>query len=80
MSSDHWYRESQALDGKTDKRVPFLVKMAGQNAPVTFDTPFNTSVTQELVIAILRKEVVSSHDVVAWLDRHRNDTPFQPLE
>jgi hypothetical protein len=80
VSSDHWYRESQALDGKTDKRVPYLVKMAGQTAPVGFDTPFNTSVTQGLVVAILRKEVVSPQDVLAWLDRHRNDTPLLPLE
>jgi hypothetical protein len=80
VSSDHWYRESQALDGKKDKRVPFLVKMAGQTASVGFDGPFNTSVTQGLVVAILRKEVVSPQDVLAWLDRHRNDTPFLPLE
>jgi Sulfatase len=80
VSSDHWYRESQAFDGKTDKRVPFLVKMAGQTAPVGCDTPFNTSLTQGLVVAILRKEVVSPHDVLAWLDLHRNDTPLLPLE
>jgi hypothetical protein len=54
--------------------------MAGQTAPVGFDAPFNTSVTQGLVVAILRKEVVSPQDVLAWLDRHRNGTPFLPLE
>jgi hypothetical protein len=80
LSSDHWYRESQALDGKTDKRVPFLLKMAGQTAPVQCDTPFNTTITQGLVVAILRKEVVSPQDVLEWLDRHRNDTPLLPLE
>jgi hypothetical protein len=80
VSSDHWYRESQALDGKTDKRVPFLVKMAGQTASVGFDAPFNTSVTQGLVVAILRKDVVSPQDALAWLDRHRCDTPSLPLE
>ena len=80
LSSDHWYRESQALDGKTDKRVPFLLKMAGQTALVPCDTPFNTCLTQGLVVAILRKEVVSPQDVVAWVDRHRNDSPLLPLE
>lgn len=80
LSSDHWYRESQALDGKTDKRVPFLLKMAGQTAPVRFDTPFNTSLTQGLVVAILRKEVVSPRDALAWLELHHNDTPPLPLE
>jgi len=60
--------------------VPFLVKMAGQTAPVEFDTPFNTSLTQGLVVAILRKEVVSPQDVLAWLERYRNDTPLLPLE
>ena len=80
LSSDHWYRKSQALDGKTDKRVPFLVKMAGQTAPVQCDTPFNTTLTQGLVMAILRKEVVSPQDVLTWLNLHRNDTPLRPLE
>jgi hypothetical protein len=80
VSSDHWYRESQALDGKTDKRVPFLLKMAGQTAPVAFDTPFNTTLTEKLVVAILRKEVTSPQDALAWLARHRNDTPLLPLE
>ena len=80
MSSDHWYRQSQALDGKTDKRVPFLLKMAGQTAPVQCDTPFNTTLTQGLVVAILRKEVASPQDALAWLDRHHNDTPLLPLE
>ncbi|HXI43541.1 MAG TPA: sulfatase-like hydrolase/transferase [Bryobacteraceae bacterium] len=80
VSSDHWYRQSQALDGKTDKRVPFLLKMAGQTASVQYDTPFNTALTQGLVVAILRKEVASPQDALAWLDRHRNDTPLLPLE
>jgi hypothetical protein len=43
-------------------------------------TPFNTSLTQGLVVAILRKEVVSPQDVLAWLERYRNDTPLLPLE
>jgi hypothetical protein len=48
--------------------------------PVQCDTPFNTTLTQGLVAAILRKEVVSPQDALAWLDRHRNDTPVLPLE
>ncbi len=80
VSSDHWYRESQALDGKTDKRIPFLLKMAGQSATVQCDTPFNTTLSRGLVLAILRKEIVSPQDAVRWLAGHRNDAPLLPLE
>jgi hypothetical protein len=71
LSSDHWYRSSGALDGKLDRRVPFLLKMAGQREGAAFDEPFNTVVTHDLILAVLRQEVSTAQQAVEWLGRHK---------
>lgn len=71
LSSDHWFRDSARLDGKVDHRVPFLLKLAGQKRGITYDKPFNTVLTHDLLLAILRGELTTPEEVVAWLDVHR---------
>jgi hypothetical protein len=69
LSADHHYRASTALDGKTDPRVPFLLKMAGAHEPLAFDRPFNTVLTHDLILAVLRGEISSPRQAAAWLER-----------
>jgi hypothetical protein len=74
LSADHWFREAAKYDGRLDHRVPFLVK-APQAMHGTYDQPFDTRVTQELILAILRGEVSEIADVQAWLKRNHLPPP-----
>ena len=71
VSSDHWWRESYSADGKTDYRVPFLLKAPCDDKPGTFGTRFSTVVSQALLLAILRSEVRDHEGAAAWLEQHR---------
>jgi hypothetical protein len=51
-------------------RVPFLVKTPGANEPMTYSQSFNTIVTHNLILAILRGEVTNQQDTVRWLEVH----------
>ena len=70
LSADHSWRESHLYDNKRDMRVPFLVKSPGANEPMTYSQPFNTILTHNLILAILRGEVTNQQDTVRWLDAH----------
>jgi hypothetical protein len=80
ISSDHAWREAFKYDGKLDRRVPFLLKLAGQEEGAEYDAEFNTVLSAELTLAILRGEIKSHSDVATWLDAHRGDAPvIKPL-
>ena len=71
FSADHSYRSSEALDGKSDQRIPFLLKPAGGGDPIDYRPAFNTLLTRDLLRAVLRSEVQTPRDAAAWLDHHR---------
>lgn len=70
FSADHPFRSSTVLDGKSDPRIPFVVKVAGQKTQVAYDRPFNTVVTADLLLAILSGEVKDGPSVAFWMDQH----------
>ncbi len=73
VSSDHWLRKALwRYEGETDHRIPFMLKLAGQKKGVTYEKPFNTVLTRDLVLAILRGEITSIDEVVTWLDKNRS--------
>lgn len=86
ITSDHWWRESlwkkhktwtaedeAAANGEVDRRIPFILKMAKSGEKGTeFQAPFNTILTHDLVLAILRGEVSDSKGAADWLERHRS--------
>lgn len=91
ISADHWWRtemwrrgpfwtreDQDASGGKMDHRIPFVVKLAGQREQLTYTAGFNTVVTHDLILALMRGEVTSPSSVAAWLDRHRSitDSPY----
>ncbi len=91
VSSDHWWRtdgwshnplwkseEAAAAAPRPDHRVPFLVKLARQKESLAYDPEFNTVVTHDLVLALLRGELARAQDLVGWLDRHRSfgESPY----
>jgi hypothetical protein len=85
VSSDHWWRteiwprnqkwteEEQAVKSEgTDYHVPFMLKLKGQKESVIYRPSFNTVLSQDLILALLRGELSAPADVTAWLDRHRS--------
>ncbi len=71
FTSDHPYREAMQLDGKSDPRIPYILKLAGQKEGVEYTQQFNTVLTSDLLIEVLRGEIAGAASVGAWLDRNR---------
>ena len=76
FTSDHPYREAEALDGKTDLRIPYLLKLGSQKQMLSYGEPFNTVLTGELLLAVLRGEVTDPAGAASWLDRNRSRFPL----
>jgi hypothetical protein len=92
LSSDHWWRADYWEPGifwtagddanrgeKVEHRVPFLVKLAGQKAALTYDAPFNTVLTHDLILDVLNGKLARPDEAAAWLDAHRTigESPYQ---
>ena len=87
VTSDHWWRtelwrelpfwtsEEAAFADRTDHRVPFLLKMAGQKEAMTYEPAFNTVLTHDLLLALLRGKVRTPNSIVSWIDQQ----PALPL-
>jgi len=93
ITSDHAYRinvwksrmkseESAAVAGKEDHRVPFLLKLAGQETAVTYDPPFNTILIHDIILALLHGKISDPDSLITWLDQHRSigQSPYDILE
>jgi hypothetical protein len=73
VSTDHPFRKSRELDGKSDPRVPFMLHFPGLPTAAVFTPEFNTIVSANLVYAILRGTVTTAPEASAWIERHRAD-------
>jgi hypothetical protein len=84
VSADHWWRteeiwrsnadwtaeEERTVDSRPpDHRVPFMLKPAGISEPLVYDRPLNTVLTRRIVMAFLRREVASTKELAAWLEK-----------
>jgi len=78
VSSDHWYREGDLIDGHVDHRIPFLVSFPGDSRGVRYSAPFNTVLSRRLVTAILQGEIHSAAATKAWLDCEKGDVGESP--
>lgn len=67
VTSDHHWRLSKGLDGKLDKRVPFLLKMPGQSARYRIEGEFNTAALAELSLELLTQRLRTAEQVEGWL-------------
>ena len=75
LSSDHWWRKSESYDGMSDHRVPFLVKSPGVSLPMNYSHQFNTVLTHDLILAILRGQLTNQAGVATLLDAGGPDLP-----
>jgi len=71
VTADHPWRTSTVLDGKSDERVPFLVKLAGQDRMFVYDRPFNTVLSRGLIAMLERSRVKDPEKLANWIDQHR---------
>jgi hypothetical protein len=55
---------------KQHHEVPFLLRMPGETQGVVYDSPMNTIVTKDLLMAILNRQVATAQQVGSWLDGH----------
>jgi hypothetical protein len=67
VSSDHPYRNSRMVDGKSDPRVPFLLKLPGRKRGIEYTTPLQTLVSRRLLESLVKGELTSLDQVVNWL-------------
>lgn len=68
LSSDHAMKHAALLDGKADLRVPFLLKFAGQSDAMVYEPGFNTVLTRDLLLDILRGKIANARQAAQWLD------------
>jgi hypothetical protein len=93
VSSDHWWRyqiwgkqqlltaeEKKWIPTDADYRIPFLLKLRGQTETLTYEPEFNTVLTHDLILAILKGEVRDTRGAAAWLDARRTigPSPYYP--
>ncbi len=71
FTSDHGYREAEALDGKTDLRIPYILKLASQKEAVAYTQSFDTVLTADLLLGVMRGEITGPASATSWLDRNR---------
>ena len=85
VTSDHWWRndlwrsshswtseDENSLPVEANHRVPFILKLQGQNKGLEYNGEFNTILTRDLLLSLLKAEVSSPENVVNWLDQHRS--------
>ncbi|HWS53898.1 MAG TPA: sulfatase-like hydrolase/transferase [Pyrinomonadaceae bacterium] len=72
-NAPYWNASDTALvPAETDYRVPFILKLPGQRQATNYDPAFNTILSHDLVLGVLRGELKTPGEVAAWLDRHRS--------
>ena len=76
ITSDHWWRYATPFYSSIAHRIPLLIKMPGQAHGVEYKEPCNTILLYNLVLGMLRGEVKDAAQVTAYLDKHREDVPF----
>jgi len=75
-----WNEEEAEVAVRLDARVPFLLKLAGQRREFDYSPAFNTVLTKDLLLALLRSQLSAPEEVEAWLDTHRGSVGLRPTD
>lgn len=85
FTSDHWWRSDiwdikplwteedyeASSTNNIDHRIPFIIKLSGQNEAVVYSNVFNSIITHDLVLALLNKDISDANDLVEWINNNR---------
>lgn len=69
VTADHWWRLAEPVNGQQDQRIPFMIKLPGQKEGMEYQKPFNTFLTRQLLLELLRGNLTGPSDVAAWMDK-----------
>jgi hypothetical protein len=75
VSADHWWRESKVYDDREDHRVPFLLKPPDAEGARSFPGMFNTVLTHDLILSLLKSDVTNLDEAARWLNERLISTP-----
>ena len=81
ISSDHQWRWAEyrpspeskdfsITQGVEHPNIPFILKLKEQKEAFTYDQPFNTILTRDLILDILKGNVSSPQQTVEWLNKN----------
>ncbi len=70
ISSDHSYRNAKALDGKWDRRVPFLLRIPHSKGKLAAELAFPTQASRRLVTDLLSGRIGTQQEALALLQSH----------
>ena len=83
VSSDHHWRineyikkgwlskkDLQITKGKEDTRIPFILKLKNQKEAFVYNKPFNTLITHDLILAIIKGEISTPTEIETWLNNN----------
>jgi hypothetical protein len=74
--------ERSIVSEEMDYRVPFMIKTVGNEGesdpPLVYDSEFNTVLTQDLILKMLKGEISSKRDIERFLENNRSigKTPY----
>jgi hypothetical protein len=69
VTSDHPWRKAKKYTGKSDKRVPILLKMPNQQRAVVYEKEFPPMRVKDLVLRILERQLVDPNMVIEWAEK-----------
>jgi hypothetical protein len=73
VTADHEWRHSYQYDNKRVRKLPFILKMPGQKAPVILDHEFSPMLySKKLLLEIADRKLTSPQMVVNWLTANTN--------
>jgi hypothetical protein len=70
VTSDHAWPEASSITGRHDPRVPFILKLPGQQTPLEHDQPLDTVVAASLLEQIQSGEISTPDSAARWLRAH----------
>ena len=63
--------DRELTKGIADPHIPFFVKMKNQKESIIYEKPFNTIITHDLILDIIKGNIESPKDLEKWLDDSR---------
>jgi hypothetical protein len=78
VSSDHWNRTADLIDGRMDHRIPFIASFPDRQQGIRYPAPFNTILSRRLVTAIMDGGVDSPAEAAEWVSRERGTLTESP--
>lgn len=67
-----WTSEDEALASTGAAGVPFIVKLPGRSEQLTYDQPFDTVVTREILMSILLERVTTTAQVLEIIRKQQD--------